>query len=132
MKVELPRLQYLLAISGTYERPLRDLAFRGIRFSYTSWMGPRQRWIRRPTERRVSQGMSAAGRGMRSNLVWGCIEFETMRNEWSQMPAAVQVSAAERVYSIRCLRSSGPDCIGHWQQRMRTPRASVSGRVPSK
>jgi hypothetical protein len=29
--------------------------------------------------------------------VWGCIEFETRRNDWSQMPAAVQVSAAERV-----------------------------------
>ena len=40
LKVELPRLQYLLAVSGTYERPLRDLTFRGIRFSYTSWMGP--------------------------------------------------------------------------------------------
>ena len=38
--VELPRLRYLLAIGGTYDRPLRDLAFRGIRFSYTSWMGP--------------------------------------------------------------------------------------------
>ena len=31
------------------------------------------------------------------SCVWGCAEFETRRNEWSQMPAAVQVSAAERV-----------------------------------
>jgi len=31
------------------------------------------------------------------SCVWGCNEFEARRNDWSQMPAAVQVSAAERV-----------------------------------
>ena len=44
------------------------------------------------------KGRSAARpRDAHLTCVWGCSEFESRRNEWSQMPAAVQVSAAERV-----------------------------------
>lgn len=39
-RVELPVLPYLVSIAGTLEQPIRDLTFRGIRFAYTSWMGP--------------------------------------------------------------------------------------------
>jgi hypothetical protein len=95
----MPRLQYLIAIGGTYERPLRDLTFRGIRFSYTSWMGPSS------LDGYVDQQSGAFLRGVsigrprdaHLTCVWGCLEFEARRNDWSQMPAAVQVSAAERV-----------------------------------
>lgn len=99
MIVEVPRLQYLIAIGGTYERPLRDLRFRGIRFSYTSWTGPSS------SEGYVDQQSGAFLKGSSpvrpkdaiDSCRWGCLEFETRRNDWSQIPAAVQVSAAERV-----------------------------------
>ena len=99
LRVELPRLQYLIAVSGTYERAIRDLAFRGIRFSYTSWMGPSS------SDGYVDQQSGAFLRGATparpkdaiKSCVWGCREFETRRNDWLQIPAAVQVSAAERI-----------------------------------
>ena len=99
MRVEFPRLQYLVSIGGSYERPLRDLAFQGIRFSYTSWMGPSSEdGYADQQSGAFMKGMSPARpRDAIRSCVWGCREFETRRNEWSQMPAAVQVSAAERV-----------------------------------
>ncbi|MFL6618580.1 MAG: right-handed parallel beta-helix repeat-containing protein [Povalibacter sp.] len=99
MKVELPRLQYLIAIGGTYERPLRDLTFRGIRFSYTSWMGPSSSdgYVDQQSGAFLKGASPARPKDAFRTCVWGCREFETRRNEWQQMPAAVQVSAAERV-----------------------------------
>jgi len=98
-EVELPRLDYLLAIGGTYERPLRDLTFRGIRFSYTSWMGPSTNdgYADQQSGAFLKGRSAARPRDAHLTCVWGCSEFESRRNEWSQMPAAVQVSAAERV-----------------------------------
>jgi hypothetical protein len=99
LKVELPRLQYLLAVGGTYDRPLRDVTFRGIRFSYTSWMGPSSSdgYADQQSGAFLKGASTARPRNAIHSCVWGCLEFETLRNEWSQMPAAVQVSAAERV-----------------------------------
>lgn len=99
MRVELPRLQYLVSISGTRALPVRDLTFRGIRFSYTSWMAPSS------SDGYADQQSGAFLKGHSANRPrdaltscrWGCREFEERRNDWSQMPAAVQVSAAERV-----------------------------------
>ena len=99
MAVELPRLPYLISIGGTYELPVQDLTFRGIRFSYTSWMGPSS------NEGSADQQSGAFLTGITPgrpkdallSCVWGCRAFETRRNDWSQIPAAVQVSAAERV-----------------------------------
>ena len=95
----MPRLQYLVAIGGTYERPLRDLTFRGIRFSYTSWMGPSSLdGYADQQSGAFLRGVSIARpRDAHLTCVWGCLEFESRRNDWSQIPAAVQVSAAERV-----------------------------------
>jgi hypothetical protein len=99
LEIELPRLEYLLAIGGTHEHPLRDLTFRGIRFSYTSWMGPSSSdgYADQQSGAFLKGRSAARPRDAHLTCVWGCIEFETRRNEWSQMPAAVQVSAAERV-----------------------------------
>jgi hypothetical protein len=99
MKVEMPRLQYLVAIGGTYERPLRDLTFRGIRFSYTSWMGPSSNDGYADQQSGAFLKGVSTGRPRDAHLscVWGCLDFETRRNDWSQIPAAVQISAAERV-----------------------------------
>jgi hypothetical protein len=99
IEAELPRLPYLLAIGGTYDRPLRDLTFRGIRFSYTSWMGPSSNdgYVDQQSGAFLKGESLARPRNAHLSCVWGCIEFEARRNDWSQMPAAVQVSAAERV-----------------------------------
>jgi hypothetical protein len=99
LDVELPRLAVLVSISGTLDAPVRDLAFRGIRFSCTSWLGPSS------DEGYASQqsGSFLAGRATAypaypiATCAQGCTAFESVRNEWHQMPAAVQVSAAERI-----------------------------------
>ena len=100
LKVELPRLPYLIAIGGTATQPVRDLTFRGIRVSYTSWLGPssvegyanqqsgafltgRTPGLSGRSDRHVQLGVPRVRDG-------GAIE-------WSQIPAAVQVSAAERI-----------------------------------
>lgn len=97
--VELPLLTVLVSISGTLDEPVHDLAFRGIRFSHTTWLGPSS------DEGYASQqsGSYLAGRAEAypadpiAACAVGCPAFESMRNEWRQMPASVQVSAALRV-----------------------------------
>jgi hypothetical protein len=94
-----PHLDHLVAISGSYEQPVSDLAFEGLRFSHTSWMGPATvngyanqqsgAFLTGPLDRRPRDALETCH--------WGCPEFETMRNDWSQIPAAVQVSAAQRI-----------------------------------
>ncbi len=98
-EVILPHLDHLLSISGTYELPVTDLVFEGIRFSHTSWMQPSSRdgyanqqsgaYLVGPLDRRPADGLTSAS--------WGSPGFETLRNEWHQIPGAIQVSAAQRV-----------------------------------
>jgi hypothetical protein len=99
MRVELPRLEYLVSISGTRETPVRDLTFRGIRFSYTSWAGPSsgEGYADQQSGAFLTGHSPERPRDALSSCRWGCRGFEARRNDWSQMPAAVQVSAAERV-----------------------------------
>ncbi|HEV2578123.1 MAG TPA: right-handed parallel beta-helix repeat-containing protein [Acidobacteriaceae bacterium] len=97
--VELPRLPVLVSVSGTLDAPVQDLSFIGIRFSYSSWLGPST------DEGYASQqsGTFLAGKAVAypadpiGTCAQGCSDFESMRNQWSQMPAAVQVSAAKRI-----------------------------------
>ena len=97
--VELPRLPVLVSIGGTLDDPVQDLSMIGIRFSYSSWLGPST------SEGYASQqsGTFLAGRAAAypadpiGTCAQGCSGFESMRNQWRQMPAAVQVSAARRI-----------------------------------
>jgi hypothetical protein len=97
--VELPRIAVLLSIGNSLDQPVHDLVFRGIRFSHTSWLGPSG------PEGYASQqsGSYLAGRALAypddpiATCAQGCRAFESMRNEWSQIPASVQVSASERI-----------------------------------
>ena len=97
--VELPRLPVLVSISGTLDDPVQDLSMIGIRFSYSSWLGPSS------DEGYASQqsGTFLAGKAAAypadpiATCAQGCSGFESMRNQWQQMPAAVQVSAARRI-----------------------------------
>lgn len=99
MDVELPRLQVLLAIGNSLDQPVRDLVFRGLRFSHTTWLGPRG------PEGYASQqsGSYLVGHALAypadplATCHHGCPAFESVRNEWKQMPASVQVSAAEHI-----------------------------------
>jgi hypothetical protein len=99
LDVELPRLPVLVSISGTLDDPIRDLIFRGIQFSHTSWLGPS-----------TAEGYAAQQSGSFltghaaeypadpiATCAVGCKDFESMRNEWHQMPAAIQVSAADQI-----------------------------------
>lgn len=97
--VELPRLPVLVSIGGTLDDPVQDLSMIGIRFSYSSWLGPSS------DEGYASQqsGTFLAGKGAAyptdpiGTCAQGCSGFESLRNQWQQMPAAVQVSAARHI-----------------------------------
>jgi hypothetical protein len=99
LDVELPQLTVLVAIGNSLDAPVHDLAFRGIRFSHTSWLGPST------NEGYASQqsGSYLAGRAALypadpvSQCPQGCPAFESMRNQWSQAPAAIQVAAANLI-----------------------------------
>ncbi|MFJ8958354.1 RICIN domain-containing protein [Lentzea sp. NPDC102401] len=98
VNVELPVLQSLVNVGGTYDAPARDITFGGITFTGTSWLGPSG-----------NQGFAdqQTGAYMAGNQNWpadrinscqqGCAQFEAVRPHWSQMPAAVQVSAASGI-----------------------------------
>ncbi|NKE58713.1 ricin-type beta-trefoil lectin domain protein [Lentzea sp. PSKA42] len=98
VNVELPVLQSLVNVGGTYDAPARNITFGGITFTGTSWLGPSS-----------NQGFAdqQTGAYMAGNQNWppdrinscqqGCAQFEAVRPHWSQMPAAVQVSAASGI-----------------------------------
>ncbi|GAA1447910.1 right-handed parallel beta-helix repeat-containing protein [Leifsonia poae] len=98
LDVELPHLQSLISVSGTYDKPVTGLAFAGIQFSGTSWLGPSTdgyadqqngTYIKGTYDYRPTDAFTSCSRG--------CEMFERARTNWYQEPAAVQVSAANRV-----------------------------------
>ena len=99
LEVELPRLEMLVSIAGTYDAPVQDLTFAGLGFRHTSWLLPNT------AQGYASQQSGAFLMGDVRNYPndpirdcsWGCWAFEAMRNHWHQQPAAVQVAAARRI-----------------------------------
>jgi hypothetical protein len=98
LDVELPRLQSLISIGGTYDEPVTGLAFDGIQFSGTSWLGPsvdgyadqqNGLFLKGAYDYRPADAFTSCSRG--------CEMFERARTSWYQEPAAVQVSAASRI-----------------------------------
>ena len=97
--VELPRLQSLVNVGGTYDAPAHNISFSGLQFSYTSWLQPSTNegyadqqtggYIKGVWSTRPSNAFSTCGSG--------CSQFESTRPGFSQMPAAVQVSAANSI-----------------------------------
>lgn len=99
LKVVVPTLETLVSISGTLDAPVERLTFRGITFAHSSWLGPS-----RPTGYANQQSGSYLSdvspirpADAWDKCGWGCVEFESMRLKWHQMPAAVQISAARDV-----------------------------------
>jgi hypothetical protein len=97
-EVELPRLPLLLSISGSYE-PVADLTIRGLRFAHTSWLGPLEAtgYASQQSGSYLADTSPVYPKNSLASCNFGCPQFETMRNEWSQLPAAVQLSRATRV-----------------------------------
>ena len=99
MDVELPRVKVLLSIGDSLDAPVENLEFRGIQFSHTTWLGPST------NEGYASQqsGSYLTGRAADypsdplTMCTHGCPNFESVRNEWNQMPASIQVSAARAI-----------------------------------
>ncbi|QTE30965.1 right-handed parallel beta-helix repeat-containing protein [Pengzhenrongella sicca] len=93
-----PRLESLLQIAGTVDEPVHDLQLRGLEFAHTSWLGPSG-----PAGYASQQAGTFLGRAFDQPPDYlrtcqrSCPEFEATRNDWEQLPAAVQVSAAARV-----------------------------------
>jgi hypothetical protein len=99
MDVELPRVAVLVSIGGTLAEPVQNLTFRGIRFSYTSWTGPsgNEGYASQQSGSFLAGTAEAYPADPIKTCAQGCTAFESMRNEWRQMPAAIQVSAAQRI-----------------------------------
>ncbi|MCG8925447.1 RICIN domain-containing protein [Lentzea sp. CC55] len=96
--VELPALQSLVSVGGTYDAPAHDISFSGITFTGTSWLGPssNQGYADQQTGAYISGNWNWPADRLNSCRS-GCPAFEAVRPHWSQMPAAVQISAASRV-----------------------------------
>ncbi|WP_200935388.1 right-handed parallel beta-helix repeat-containing protein [Aeromicrobium sp. Root344] len=114
LSIELPRLQSLISIGGTHDNPVEGLAFKGIQFSGTSWLGPSTHgyadqqngtFIKDAYDYRPADAFSSCSRG--------CEMFERARTSWYQEPAAVQVSAASRVsFTENTFTNLGSSALG--------------------
>ena len=114
--VELPQLEYLLAVSGTLDAPAHDITFQGLRFSYTSWLNPSTSdgWADQQTGGYIHG--DGKGEGYRERLP----EF--------RLYAALLVADARRRAGVRreerrvlarSLRGPGIRRARHWQRRQR-------------
>lgn len=95
----LPRLERLVTIAGTYDQPVRDLEFRHLQFSDTSWLRPSggQGYASQQSGAYLAGDLTDYPADPIRDCSWGCRAFERMRNRWRQQPAAVQVAAATRI-----------------------------------
>jgi hypothetical protein len=96
--VELPRLESLLRVGGTYAAPAHNISFTGLQFANTSWLQPStsQGYADQQTGAYIYGGWNRPSDALTS-CQSGCQLFEATRPAWRQMPAAVQVSAASAI-----------------------------------
>ena len=94
--VEFPVTQSLVTVGGSYASPAHHIAFSGLTFTGTSWLGPssNQGWVDQQTGSYIAGNWSWPAWG---SCTSGCQQFEAARPSWSQMPAAVQISAANTI-----------------------------------
>lgn len=115
LDIEMPRLETLVSIGGTYDDPVSGLTFRGIQFSGTSWLGPSSgdgyadqqngTFLVGSYDYRPDDAFTSCSRG--------CEMFERARNTWHQEPAAVQVSAASDItFSGNTFTNLGSSALG--------------------
>ncbi|GAB4000585.1 RICIN domain-containing protein [Glycomyces albus] len=97
--VEMPRLESLIEVGGTYDQPVHDLHFEGLTFTGTSWLHPNSDdgYANQQTGTFMTGHQSTRPGNAFDTCSRGCYGFEGSRNSWSQTPGAVQVSAAENI-----------------------------------
>ncbi|WP_416464987.1 right-handed parallel beta-helix repeat-containing protein [Sphingomonas sp. VDB2] len=98
-RVVLPRLETLVSISGTPDAPVERLRFEGLRFSHSSWLGASRAtgYANQQSGSFLAETSPIRPADAWKTCGWGCVAFESMRQKWNQMPAAVQVSAARDI-----------------------------------
>ena len=115
LDIELPRVETLISVGGTYDAPVSHLEFSGLTFTGTSWLGPSS------AEGYVSQQNGGYLKGVYdyrpadafANCSRGCEPYERTRNTWFQMPSAVQVSAADHItFARNTFRNLGSSGLG--------------------
>ncbi|MER6579120.1 right-handed parallel beta-helix repeat-containing protein [Nonomuraea sp. NPDC001023] len=91
LDVELPRLETLLAIGGTTAQQARAIEIDGLTFSGATWNAPTQTggYVDQQTGGHIDVGPHYPANGYP--------EFEATRPHWTQIPSAVQISAASDV-----------------------------------
>ncbi|GIJ76948.1 hypothetical protein Xph01_13800 [Micromonospora phaseoli] len=96
VSVELPTLQSLVSVGGSYDAPAHHISFSGVTFTGTSWLGAssNQGYVDQQTGSYIAGNWSWPSFTSCHN---GCPQFEATRPNWLQMPAAVQVSAANDI-----------------------------------
>jgi hypothetical protein len=98
-RVELPRLESLAQVGGTYDAPVRNLRFEGLTFTGTTWLHPStpNGYANQQTGVFITGVQPERPADAFTSCAVGCRGFEGSRNGWSQAAAAVQVSAAEGI-----------------------------------
>ncbi|MGC5013600.1 NEW3 domain-containing protein [Streptosporangium sp. DT93] len=98
-RVELPRLETLVEVGGTYDEPAHDLRFEGLTFAGTTWLRPGSPdgYANQQTGVFIGGVQPDRPADAFTSCSCGCAGLEASRDGWSQAPAAVQVSAAEDV-----------------------------------
>jgi hypothetical protein len=98
-QVELPRLETLVEVGGTYDEPAHDLSFQGLTFSGTTWLHPSSPngYANQQTGAFITGEQEHRPADAFTSCAAGCKGFEGARNNWAQAPAAVQVSAANNI-----------------------------------
>ena len=95
LNVELPLVQSLLDISGSYSSPVQNLTFQGIHFSGSSWTTPSSSTGYADQQQNYFYaGTDPAGYPSFGSCTSGCAQFEAVRGQWSETPGAIQVAAA--------------------------------------
>lgn len=99
MDVELPRVTALISIGGSLNAPVENLEFRGIQFSHTTWLGPstNEGYASQQSGSYLTRHAADYPPDPLETCTHGCPNFESVRNEWNQMPASIQVSAARAI-----------------------------------
>jgi hypothetical protein len=99
MSVELPRLETLVEVGGSYDQPARNLRVAGLTFTGTTWLHPSSPngYANQQTGAFITGVQPDRPADAFSSCAVGCRGFEAARNRWAQTPAAVQVSASDGI-----------------------------------
>lgn len=93
--VEMPALETLVELRGTAEKPVRNIVFQGIQFSYATWLGPDgpDGFSEIQAGYQVTGAEGAAKQGLCTLVPGGTCPY----GAWTKEPANVQASYAHEV-----------------------------------